>query len=377
MRILHTADWHLGRQLYDRRLIEDQAHALGTIIEICQQERPEAVVVAGDVFDRSVPPHEAVTLLDWALSEIALGLGIPTLLIAGNHDSPERLGFGSKLLTAGNVHVRGPLHPDHAPIVLSDAHGPVAFHLVPYVEPPVAREVLRDASLATHQDVMTRIVADVWQHHPCGARSVLVGHAFVDGGIDGESERPLSIGGADRVLKNTFDGFDYVALGHLHRPQPLYSGSLLKYAFDEAGCAKSVTMVEMDACGRCATERLPLPALRDLRALEGTIAEIIASAGADPRRDDYVMARLTDAAPVIDAMARLREVYPNALHVERPGLRTATTASAGRHHAKRSPVALFESFYAAVMQEEIDPAMCCHVGATVEGLEAKLREAAE
>lgn len=351
MRFLHTADWHLGRLFHQVHLTEDQHFVLRQVLDVARDARVDAIVVAGDVYDRAVPPPDAVALLDDTLSELLLGLRVPTIIAAGNHDSPERLSFGSRLLAQQGLHLFGAPARDLAPVVLEDAHGPVSFYVAPYSEPALVRERLNDAGVVDHESGMRALVASLVGVHPRRGRSVFVGHAFVQGAVNGDSERPLSVGGAGAVEAGNFDGFHYVALGHLHRPQDIdaamdgsgspaggtkaspvpgverraaairYSGALLKYSFDEVGQDRSVTIVDMDAGGRCSTEEIRLVPRRDLRRIEGTLDELLdgRQPGGPPApcSDDYVVARLTDRHLVLDPIGRLRPVYPNILCIER------------------------------------------------------------
>ncbi len=365
MRILHTADWHLGRILYEVRLLDDQAYVLDRIVEAVAAERPDVLVVAGDLFDRAVPPADAVRLLDDALCRIVLGLGVPVVAIAGNHDGPERIDFGAGLLAAGRLHVRG--LPDAActPVVLEDAYGPVRIHPVPYAEPAAVRAAFGDATIVCHDTAAGAVCRAIHAARPPGVRAVLVAHPFVVGGAESESERPLGpVGGAGAVEAATLAGFDYVALGHLHRPQTIaaaglvrYAGSPLAYSASEIGHAKSLSLVEIGAPGtRPVLREVPLAPRRALRRVEGRLADLLA-APPSGSRDDYVIARLTDAGPVFDAMARLRQVWPNVLTVERADpVLAGTAASARGDHRRQSPEDLFAAFWTDVTGETLDAA---------------------
>jgi exonuclease SbcD len=358
VRFIHTADWHLGRLLHGLHLTEDQSHVLDQLIALVREAKPHALIVAGDIYDRAVPPPEAVELLDHVLSEVVLGAGVPVILIAGNHDSPERLGFASRILTSRGLHVFGVPADPCGHVALRDEHGPVHVYALPYADPPRVRECLREEGLATHQDATTASVRRIRGVHPAGERSVLVGHAFVAGGEGSESEREISVGGADRVDATTFNGFEYVALGHLHRPQSMaegrvrYSGSLLKYSFSEAGHTKGVHLVEMGADRACRLEDVPLTPRRDVRRIRGRFEELLGT----PRgnRDDYVLVELEDEGPVLDAVARLRAVYPNLLHLERLALaRGADAPHARPDHRGVDDQELFARFFLDMTEVEI------------------------
>jgi exonuclease SbcD len=358
MRFLHTADWHLGRTFHQASLLEDQERILKQLIALAREARPDAVVVAGDLYDRALPPADAVGLLGWVLEELVLGLEIPTLLIAGNHDSAHRVHFGSALLSRSGLHIRGRLDADFCPVNLEDAHGPVSFCLLPYAEPPLVREVLSDDTLHSHDAAMAaltaRIRARVTTH-----RAVLVAHCFATGGEESESERPLTIGGAGNVETACFQGFDYTALGHLHRPQSLeagvrYSGSLLKYSFSEAEHRKSVSLVELDGAGEIRMEEIPLTPRRDVRIVEGSLDELRARPDDYGPADDFLLVRLTDRKAILDAMGKLRQIFPNVLHLEQPALfRTGDVEVARRERLQESEGELFGGFFKEMTGEDL------------------------
>ena len=358
MRFIHTADWHLGRLFHGASLTNDQAHLLGQLVDLARDARPDAVIVAGDVYDRAVPPPDAVQVLDDVLSRLVLDLKVPVVIIAGNHDSPGRLNFGSRLLAGRRLYVTGHLPPRCDPLVLGDAHGPVHFYPVPYAEPATVRQCLECPGITDPDAAMPAVLDRVRAAHPAGARSVVIGHAFVAGGRECESERPLSVGGAGTVDAARFAGFHYTALGHLHCPQVLrdgtvrYCGSLMKYSFDESDQAKSVYLVEMDAAGACRCEAVALRPRRDVRRVAGLLADLLAAAPDAAARDDYLEVMLLDPGPVLDAMGRLRDVYPNVLHVRRPehepGGAGAAAASDRPNVRTMDEGQLFKAFYAHV-----------------------------
>lgn len=352
MRILHTADWHLGRVYHGVSLLEDQAHILNELVSLIRSEKPDALLIAGDVYDRSVPPADAVRLLDDTLTRIVVGEKTPVILIAGNHDSPDRLGFGARLLAEAGLTVRGVVSAETVPVVLRDQHGEVAFYPLPYAEPSLLRHCMEDESIADHHAALQAQLDRIRRDHDPARRSVVLAHAFVVGGTASESERPLSVGGTGAVGTDVFEGFDFVALGHLHRPQAMedgridYAGSLLKYSFAEADHCKSISLVEIDEKGKTHVQRLPLSPRRDLRILTGSLEEIVGAAASDPGRNDYVLARITDTGAILDAMSKLRTAYPNALSIERPQLSGRGAAlEAGTDHRKVDTRELFEAFY--------------------------------
>jgi exonuclease SbcD len=333
----------------------DQQYVLDRFLDVVRDEKPDAVLIAGDIYDRSVPPPEAVSLLDDILSTLIVGLKVPVIMIAGNHDSPERIGFGSKVLSQQGLHVFGSFVKDISPVILQDKFGPLHVYAIPYVEPAVARERLADESISTHNQAADVILQNIRRQHASGIRSLLITHAFVAGSAESESERPLSVGGSGSIDAASFAGFDYVALGHLHRPQSCgadniqYSGSLMKYSFSEVDHTKSVNIVDMDANGAVTIKKVTLTPRRDLRCITGYLSDILAKASDDPGKDDYVMVSLQDDGAILDAMAKVRQAYPNVLHLERPFLNIAGELK--KHDSdlrKLNDNDLFASFFSQV-----------------------------
>jgi exonuclease SbcD len=352
MRILHTADWHLGRAFYGVQLTDDQAHVLDQFVRLVGDAQAEAVVIAGDIFDRSVPPTEAVRLLDEVLTRIFIDYKIPVLVIAGNHDSPERLGFGNRLLAAQGMHLAGRIEHSLQPIVLPDRFGPVYFCPIPYAEVAVVRERLAAERVQNHNLAMAALVTHVTGQLPPGARKVGIAHAFMAGGEESESERPLSVGGTGAVDPIHFHDFSYVALGHLHRPQAAgrdsirFAGSLLKYSFAEANHRKSVTLVEVDEKGQARWEEISLTPKREVRLVEGYLRDILKGPQNGASKEDYLMISLKDPGAILDIMGKLREVYPNVLHIEREHLTGEEQfCTGGKDLRKFGELKLFSSFF--------------------------------
>jgi len=391
MRLIHTADWHLGRLFHNVHLTRDQEHVLEQLVELARDVRPAAVIVAGDLYDRAVPPTEAVDLLDHVLTELVDGLGVPVVAIAGNHDSAVRVGFAATLLRQRGLHLVGELSQAASPIVLRDEHGPVRICALPFADPAEARHVYGDEAIHDQQAVAAAGVRQALAAAAPDERLVLVAHAFVAGGLESESERPLSVGGAQQVPAGVLTGFDYVALGHLHRPQTCgseatrYAGSLLKYSFAEAAHDKSVCVVEIGPrggapgeTGRAAVsvETVALTPRRDVRRLEGTLAELLARGPADPRRDDYILASLTDGGALFDPIGRLRASYPNALAIERPAYEHH--GAEGRDRPRPGSVGdvdLFASFFGYVTDDELGDARRRALTTILDDLERARREA--
>ena len=315
MKFLHTADWHLGKLFYGTYLTEEQAWLLqNRFLPLVDEERPDVILLAGDVYDRSVPPAEAVALFDEMISEICGKRRIPFVVISGNHDSAERLSFGSALLATSGLYMCGDL-ARLSSIPISDAAGTVCIIPLPYAETAEVRRAL-SVDVHTKEEALSALAASLLETVPTGTRTIALAHDFVAGGTESDSERPLSIGGTDPVSADIFTPFCYTALGHLHGPQQAggkdfihYSGSLLKYSFGEAKQKKGVILGELDATGRVETKFVPLSPRHDVRVISGAFEELMGRE--DPAPDDFLLADLADDAPVIDAMARLRQKYPN------------------------------------------------------------------
>ncbi|AXE76679.1 MULTISPECIES: exonuclease SbcCD subunit D [Streptomyces] len=319
MRILHTSDWHLGRSFHRVSLLEAQAAYLDHLVATVRENEVDAVLVAGDVYDRAVPPLSAVELFDDALHRLAAA-GVPTVMISGNHDSARRLGVGAGLIGRAGIHLR--TDPAHCatPVVLPDAHGDVAFYGLPYLEPALVKDVFK-AERAGHEAVLTaamdRVRADL-ASRPDTTRSVVLAHAFVAGGEPSDSERDITVGGVAAVPAGVFDGVDYVALGHLHGCQTVtdrvrYSGSPLAYSFSEAAHRKTMWLIDLDASGTIGAERIDCPVPRPLARLRGRLDTLIDDPALEQYRESWVEATLTDPVRPVEPMARLVERFPHTL----------------------------------------------------------------
>lgn len=382
MRFIHTADWHLGRLMYGVHLTDDQAHVLDQFVALVKDAHPDVVIVAGDIFDRAVPPTEAVSLLDDVLSQLALGLGVPTIVIAGNHDSAPRLQFGSRLLAEEKLYVFGVLSEPIPVLQLSDQWGPVQFVAIPYSEPSLLRETLSVESITNHQESFQLVLETVHAAMDRRHRRVFIGHAFVGDVIPSESERPLSVGGFDRVDVALFKDFHYAALGHLHRPQSAgldhvnYSGSLLKYSFSESDHNKGVNVVEMDRLGGCKVEKVGLTPRRDVRRIQGLLKDLLKGPQCGENREDYVSAVVTDTEAILDAMGKLREVYPNVLHIERPFFDPHRGSRGIRlDHRKLGDLDMFRGFFREVTGLDLSDEQIKAYQDVVEDLKKSQREA--
>jgi len=360
MRFLHTSDWHLGRQFHQVSLLDDQRHVINEIFDIISREKVDVILIAGDIYDRSVPPADAVALLDEVIDHICHELKIPVILIAGNHDSGRRLGFGSRQFAKSGVHILGRLSQILEPVVLNDAHGEVAFYGIPYADPASIRDAFSE-DVHSHEAAMQLLTTQISQHNETDRRCVVLSHCFIDGGLESDSERPLSVGGADRVPFDLFSDFHYTALGHLHGPQfkgqenIRYSGSILKYSFSEANQKKSVTIVDMDKNGRCEVKKIPLKPLKNMRIVEGCLDEILLTAKHDPNANDYILVRLMDTHALYEPMARLRVVYPNILQLEKPNLNQGGERQIlKRENLKKGEMPMFLDFFQQMTDQQLD-----------------------
>lgn len=351
MKFLHLADLHLGKRVNGFSMLEDQAHILRQILAILDDEQPDGVLIAGDVYDKSVPSVEAVGLLDGFLTELR-ARGVPVLLISGNHDSPERLAFGGRVMDSCGIHISPVYDGALAPVTLQDAFGPVHVWLLPFVKPAHVRRWFPDAGIESYTDAMAEAVAHM--DIDTAARNVLVTHQFVTGGTRSGSEE-LSVGGTDNVDSGVFAPFDYVALGHLHGAQHIgretirYAGSPLKYSFSEARQHKSVTVVTLGEKGDVQVRTVALTPLRELREIRGSYDELTARSFYEHTtyRSDYLHLILTDEQDVFDAMSRLRTIYPYLMTLDYDNARTRAAGgmSVPAETERRTPPELFEALY--------------------------------
>ncbi|MET8405173.1 exonuclease SbcCD subunit D [Streptomyces sp900116325] len=319
MRILHTSDWHLGRQLHRVPLLAEQRTFLEHLLDTVRQEHVEAVAVAGDVFDRAIPPLDAIDLFNWVLGELA-DLQVPLVMISGNHDSPRRLGVNARLIERAGIHLRTSVEDCARPAVLHDEHGPIAFYGLPYLEPGLVHTHL-GAEKSSHHAVlsaaMDRVRADL-AARPDNTRSVVLAHAFVTGADTSDSERDITAGGVPSVSASVFGGVDYVALGHLHRCQQIsehirYSGSPLAYSFSEASHPKAVWLIDLDADSALTARKVLCPVPRHLRQLTGTLIDLLTQPEHTEYEDSWLHITLTDADRPHMAMERLQQRFPHAL----------------------------------------------------------------
>lgn len=351
MKFLHLADLHLGKRVNGFSMLEDQAHILRQILAILDDEQPDGVLIAGDVYDKSVPSVEAVGLLDSFLTELR-ARGVPVLLISGNHDSPERLAFGGRVMDSCGIHISPVYNGALAPVTLHDEFGPVHVWLLPFVKPAHVRRWFPDADIESYTDAVAEAVAHM--DIDTAARNVLVTHQFVTGGTRSGSEE-LSVGGTDNVDSSVFAPFDYVALGHLHGAQHIgretirYAGSPLKYSFSEARQHKSVTVVTLGEKGDVQVRTVALTPLRELREIRGSYDELTARSFYEHTtyRSDYLHLILTDEQDVFDAISRLRTIYPYLMTLDYDNARTRAAGgmSVPAETERRTPPELFEALY--------------------------------
>ncbi len=353
MRFLHTADWHLGRTLHGYPLLDDQAGLLDDIVIAARELKVEAVLVAGDIFDRAVPPPEAVDVLDEVLFRLVVDQRLQVIVIAGNHDSPRRLAFGSRLMQPQGLTIRTNLVDIATPIHLEDRFGRLDLFALPYAEPA---SVNQQWGLATrsHQEAMAALIDRLPLRD--SRRPLAMAHLFLKGGAESESERPLTVGTLEGVSPKLLDPFAYTALGHLHRPQAWldgrirYSGSLMRMSFDEADHEKSFTVVDIDGNGLVSTESVTLTPKRQVVSRRGHLADLLRS----PPSEDFIGIELLDEGAILDAHGRLREVFPNLCEVTRPHYRALIGQSkADPARSERSTGELFADFFETMTGDAI------------------------
>ena len=408
MKFLHLSDLHLGKRVYEASMLEDQRYILEQILSVAEEERPDGVLIAGDIYDKAVPSAEAVRLCDGFLTRLA-DLGIPVFAVSGNHDSPERLAFGARLMSGRGVYISPPYDGVVEPVILRDEWGETAVWLLPFLRPSTVRHALEkearerngeaepDAAAnaersaeavgplsenaeqpletgsyqAALQAAVSRLCVDR------SRRNVLVAHQFVTGASRCESE-DFSVGGLDNVDASVFEAFDYTALGHIHSPQYVgrqtvrYCGTPLKYSFSECGQEKSVTVVELGKKGDVTVRERPLVPLRDMRRVRGTYLEVTArSFYENTNTRDYIQITLTDEEDVPDGMQKLRVIYPNLLRLEYDNRRTRENrfVESAEAEEEKSGQALFAAFYELQNNRPMSEAQTALIGRLFEELE--------
>lgn len=370
MKIFHLSDLHLGKIVNNFSMLEDQAHVLNQLYTHIENEKPDIVLLAGDLYDRAIPPVQAIELLNQMFFNIIKKLNTPIIAISGNHDSSERIDFASILLQDSQLYIRGVLQKNIDKITLQDIHGPVNFYPLPFAEPAIIRELFEDESIKSFDNAMEKLISNIDLSIDKTQRNIAIAHGFItyinESGQDefeletSESEKILSIGGADHINASNFDSFDYTALGHLHGPQKVgsdkirYSGSLIKYSFSETHQKKGITVIELFEKGNLKIDFIPFELKRNFRILEDTLENIIKSAEFDTNRDDYIKAIITDKGELLDPMAKLRSVYPNAMELVRKEryVISKNTERSITNIAQKSKLSLFESFYEEMTGEK-------------------------
>lgn len=361
MKIFHTADWHLGKLVQGVSMTEDQAYILQQFINEIKIEKPDVIIIAGDLYDRSVPPTEAIQLLNKTLKQILIDEKTPIVAIAGNHDSATRLNFGSDLMKASGLHLVGYLENDIEPVILEDEFGEVHFYLVPFAEPSTVRILFEDDSITTHEAAMAKIIEHIKGKLDPTKRNIIVGHAFItkDGMPElntSDSERKLTIGGTECINSALFEPFCYTALGHLHQAHFVanetiqYSGSPLKYSESEVTHKKGFLMLELAQDGTVTVEKKLFVPKREMRIVKGVLDDILQH----QKSDDYVFVKLEDDGYVKGASELVRTVYPNALHIERVAVfAQMDQQSATMNRVQMDDSELFELFYCEMTGKEL------------------------
>ena len=363
MKLMHLSDLHLGKRVNEFSMMEDQQYILGEILNIIDEEKPEGVIIAGDVYDKSIPSAEAVQMFDGFLCELA-SRRLQVFVISGNHDSAERIAFGGRLMDLSGIHMSPVYNGRVEPVTVEDEYGTVNFWMLPFLKPAHVKRFCPDEEIESYTDAMRAVVEQMAPD--TGQRNILITHQFVTGAGRSDSEE-ISVGGSDNVDASVFDDFDYVALGHIHRPQNMgglvnsaerirYCGTPLKYSFSEAGHDKSVTVVELghkSAAGgrehaKLTIRTVPLKPLRDMREIKGTYLEVTSrDYYLGMNTEDYLHITLTDEEDIPDAVGKLRIIYPNLMKLDYDNTRTrnSQTLTLAEHVETRSPLDLFGEFY--------------------------------
>lgn len=374
MKFIHLSDLHLGKRINEISMLDDQKYILSQILRIIDTVQPDALLISGDVYDKSIPSAEAVTLFDDFLYRLAKR-SLPVLIISGNHDSPERLAFGGRLMQSSGIHISKVYDGDLQPITLTDAIGEVHFWLLPFLKPIHVRQFFPEETIESYTDACAVAI----KHMPLrkDARNVLLAHQFVTGAATCESET-VSVGGTDNVDASVFADFDYVALGHIHSPQNVgsnrirYCGTPLKYSFSEAAHHKSVTVVELGKKGELHLELVPLIPKHDLREIRGSFAELTDKAYYDGTdTEDYLHIILTDEEDIPEASGKLRMIYPNYMQFSYDNTRTRTNqvVDCAEDVKRKSPLELFDALYQTQNNQPMSDTQRAYVQKLMEEIE--------
>lgn len=350
MKIMHLSDLHIGKRVNEYSMLQDQIYILKEILRIIDNEKVETVIIAGDVYDRSLPPNEALELFDEFLYQLS-SRNVNVFVISGNHDSPERISYGGRMMTENKIFLSPVYNGDVKPISLNDDYGEVNFYLLPFIRPADIRRYFPDENIENYTDAVKVAIDNM--NVDFSERNILVTHQFVTGAELSESE-DIIVGSTDNVSGEVFDGFDYVALGHIHREQTVgkdnirYCGTPLKYSFSEAKHIKSVTILDFNDKGNIEYSKIPLTPFRDMREIRGTYYELtLKSSYESTNTEDYLHITLTDEEDIPDAIGKLRSIYPNIMKLDYDNLRTrgSGTVDAIENIESKSPFELFADLF--------------------------------
>lgn len=385
MKIFHMGDWHIGKLVNGFYMTEDQEFIIEQIYEAIEKKKPDVVVIAGDLYDRSVPPVHAVELLNKTMKKIVKDLNTKVIALAGNHDSNERLEFASSLLCDSGLYIVGNLKRKIDKIVLEDEHGKVNFYPIPYADVPIVRDLFEDENIKTHDLAMQKIISEILNDFNEDERNIAVAHGYVtqmkednfEALEESDSEKPLSIGGTEYINAKHFEKFNYTALGHLHGPQKVgsdrirYSGSLMKYSFSEVKQKKGITIVDIDENGDIDIEIYDLKPRRDFRIKTGTLDEIIKGFdNSSENYEDYIKVILKDKGELLDPMAKLRSIYPNVMELTREErVSRNSSRNVATNIKEKSKMTLFKNFYEDIMDETCSEDEMIIMGKIIEGAE--------
>lgn len=350
MKIMHLSDLHIGKKVNEYSMLQDQIYILKEILRIIDNEKVETVIIAGDVYDRSLPPNEALELFDEFLYQLS-SRNVNVFVISGNHDSPERISYGGRMMTENKIFLSPVYDGNVKPVTLNDDYGEVNFYLLPFVRPADIRRYFPDENIENYTDAVKVAIDNM--NVDFSERNILVTHQFVTGAELSESE-DIIVGGTDNVSGEVFDGFDYVALGHIHREQTVgkdnirYCGTPLKYSFSEAKNIKSVTILDFNDKGNIEYSKIPLTPFRDMREIRGTYYELTLKSNYESTNtEDYLHITLTDEEDIPDAIGKLRSIYPNIMKLDYDNLRTrgSGTVDAIENIESKSPFELFADLF--------------------------------
>lgn len=371
MKLIHLSDLHLGKRVNEFPMIADQAYILKKILKIVEEEKPDGVIIAGDIYDKSIPSVEAVSLFDDFLKNLARA-HIQTFIISGNHDSPERLAFAAELIEPSGIHISPVYNGNVRPISMQDEYGTVNIYLLPFVKPVHVRSVFPKENTQSYTEAVRTAISHMEINEE--ERNVLVTHQFVTGAQRSDSEE-VSVGGTDSVDAAVFQPFDYVALGHIHGPQQMtresirYCGTPLKYSFSETGHRKSVTILELREKGNLKIRTADLVPLHDMRKLKGTYEELTSRKNYEGTAvDDYIHITLTDEEDVLDAVGKLRVIYPNLMRLDYDNRRTRenTEITGANDVEQKTPLELVQDFYRQQNNQEMDEEQTAFMSGLIE-----------